>query len=407
MRFLGTTLIVGCIALGGCSSADDVGPAGESAVATTGATGSGGATAAGPSTTSTAQATSSGSGSGDTATSSTGSTAATSGAGGASSGSGSGGSACNLHQALACDATPPDPGGKALWKNPLNFIVANAGNPNHRGRDLILAPSDAQWVLGQFNYGLTDQKLSGEAVDIYLLRDCGKQWEMLGTATTSSAGANPKVEGVDDTGGRVYFPIPAAKKLGVGRHRVHLVVKGDLSTTEQFIEVIAPGTKIVVSDVDGTLTTSEYVEFTALLSGTLPDAHPDAAAALGKLAAKGLVPFYLTARPEWLTQRTREFLDTRGFPPGIVHTTLSQTGALGASATSYKSGELAWVKSKGAAIEFAIGNQASDADAYDAANVMPLQHRIFFQLDDKHGGRRINAWSELLGDFDQLAPYCL
>ena len=59
------------------------------------------------------------------------------------------------------------------------------------------------------------------------------------------------------------------------------------------------------------------------------------------LAAKGYRPLYVTARPDWLTSRTREFLAKNGFPPGIIHTTTKGTGAIGAAAERrFKSTEI-------------------------------------------------------------------
>src|SRR5690606_27500624 len=143
------------------------------------------------------------------------------------------------------------------------------------------------------------------------------------------------------------WQIPEDVRLEAGRHRVHMVVRGDQSRADAYIEVVPPGTPLFLSDVDGTLTIHEQVEFVALLTGSLPDAHPYAAEALQLLAERGYHAMYLTARPEFLGKRTRAFLRERGFPPGIVHTTLSLTGALGAAAVQYKTGELEMLADKG------------------------------------------------------------
>ena len=165
-----------------------------------------------------------------------------------------------------------------------------AGAPNHRGRDLFLTPGEPQWVIGKFAYGPTDKDLEGEEVDVYLLRGCNGPWEKLGTALTTDDGEHPPEEGVDDSGGRVYFQIPPAEALGLGRHRLHLVVAGDSTSTDLYIEVVPKGTHLFVSDVDGTLTTREAEEVTALLTGSTPDSNPDSAQALRVLAAQGLSP---------------------------------------------------------------------------------------------------------------------
>jgi phosphoserine phosphatase len=174
-----------------------------------------------------------------------------------------------------------------------------------------------------------------------------------------------------------------------------------------FIEVVPAKMPLFVTDVDGTLTTSENAEFPALLTGNLPDAHPDAAAALRALASKGYRPFYVTARPEFLVQRTREFLDTNAFPPGLVHTTLTLTGATGAAAVTYKTDELAMIAARGLVPSWGIGNTASDADAYDNAKIQPLDHRLFFQFTDTvHGGKRIESYTDLIGPFSGLPGVC-
>jgi hypothetical protein len=307
----------------------------------------------------------------------------------------------------ACDAPPPDPGPAEAWNHDFESpLIVATGAPNHRGRDLFLNPGDPQWIIAKFAYGLTDKDLKDEEVDIYLLRDCGSTWERLGTATTTYDDEHAAVDGVEDSGGRVYFEIPADKRLGIGRHRAHLVVRGDGSSTDVFLELVPPHTPMFVSDVDGTLTESEHAEVGAFLTGSQPDVHPDAARAYRILAAKGYRPMYLTARPEWLVKRTRELLDENGFPPGIVHTTLGLTGARGDAAAAFKTGELEMLAEKGMSPAWAFGNTASDAQAYDNAEISPRDRRVFFQFDDTaHGGRRIESYTEIVDELDAL-PSC-
>ncbi|HSO34004.1 MAG TPA: phosphatidylinositol transfer protein, partial [Labilithrix sp.] len=257
----------------------------------------------------------------------------------------------------------------------------------------------------KITYSLVDTDLTDEEVDVFVERGCGGTWEKLGTATTTRMGDHATVDGVVDSGGRVYFKIPRAKELAVGRHRVRLVVAGDQTSTDLRIDVLPKGSPIVVSDVDGTLTSSENAEYPALLTGSLPAAQPRAADALAALTAKGYHVVYLTARPEWLTGRTHEFLAASGFPPGIVHTTTGLTGALGGAAATFKSEELARLAAHGHAIAWGFGNRASDTDAYDAAKV-PLAHRIFLGVTDTHGGKRIDGYAEILPVIAATAATC-
>lgn len=316
--------------------------------------------------------------------------------------------------AIACIAQPKCDGGggpqlaaKHPFEHTLSTIAAASGPAFHRGRDQIYATGDAQWVIGKMTYTYLDKDLKDEAVDVFVERGCSGTWEKLGaTRTTATDGAHATVEGVEDNGGRVFFEIPRAKELPVGRHRIRLVVTADQTSTDLLIDVVPKATSIVVSDVDGTLTSSESAEYPALLTGSLPDAQPDAANVLSALAAKGHRVVYLTARPEWLTARTREFLTSAGFPPGILHTTTGVTGAIGAAAASYKSGELAMLQAHGHTIAWAFGNKASDTDAYAAAKIQPADHRVFLQVTDTHGGRRIESYAQLLPIVTTLPAIC-
>lgn len=306
----------------------------------------------------------------------------------------------------ACDLAPPNPGPRVDWNDGESTFITASGGPGHRGRDMFYNPGDAQWVLAKFTYGPTDWDLEGEQVDLFLLRDCIGDWEPLGTALTTYEAEHETIEGVEDTGGRLYFQIPPASTLGVGRHRIAAIVRGDMTYTDVYVEIVDPGTPIFLADIDGTLTTTETEEFTALLSGSLPLVNPSAPEALWALVDRGYRPMYLTARPEFLGARTRAFITERGLPMGIIHTTLSATGALGDVAVEYKSGELATLASRGLVPHWVFGNTSSDADAYEAAGIQPLDRRVFFQYDDVHGGRRIDDYAAIVPELQGLDLVC-
>jgi hypothetical protein len=311
----------------------------------------------------------------------------------------------------ACNgASGPDLGPLRPWKDPVSSAIAfapfgNAGD-HHRGRDLVVVEGEDQWIIGKFAYGLTDKDLKGEEVDIYVERGCAGRWDKLGSARTTQDGEHAPVFGIEDTGGRIYFQIPQDRQLPLGRHRVRLVVAGDHTTADMLVEVVTKETPMFVSDVDGTLTSSEFVEFKKLLTGKLPDAQPDAAKALTELVARGFHPIYLTARPEWLTHRTREFLADRGFPPGIIHTTTTVTGAIGGAAAEFKKKELVDLSSKGLNIRWAFGNRPSDDDAYRAASFADFVHFIFLGMKNPRDGQRIDHYSEILAEIADEPPRC-
>ncbi|MBX3231880.1 MAG: phosphatidylinositol transfer protein [Labilithrix sp.] len=291
------------------------------------------------------------------------------------------------------------------WRRWSSTLVSRIGDPHHRGRDMFVNPGAPQWVLGKITYGLTDKDLRGEEVDVFVQRDCASGWEKVGTAVTTHDGEHAAMEGVADNGGRVYFEIPRDKRLGPGRHRVRLVVAGDGTFTDSFIDVVPRDTKIFVSDVDGTLTESENAEYLAIAKGVQPGTHPGAPEALRALVAKGYRPMYLTARPEILTSRTREFLEKHGFPPGIIHTSSQTTGAgVGSTASSFKSDEMKLLAEKGLTPTFAFGNKSTDSEAY--TSVTGVEHRVFYKIEGAFDGRRIESYEELVPGYEALPEVC-
>ncbi|MBX3185727.1 MAG: hypothetical protein KF819_01880 [Labilithrix sp.] len=273
----------------------------------------------------------------------------------------------------------------------------------HRGRDQIFAEGEPQWVIGNFVIRTTEGDLKvADEVDVFVERACSGQWERLGR-TRTSAGSSPPVEGVADDRGRVFFQVPKSAALAIGRHRVRMVVVADQAFADLWIDVVPRGAPIVVADVDGTLTESEatYAE----LRDTLPVARRDAAQALHTLVRKGHHVVYVSSRPEWLTDKTREFLDRFGFPKGVVHTTSTAAGASNADAQTFKTTELQRLAARGA-IRWAFGNNVIDSEAFESVKIQPISQRVFVGATDKHGGRRIESFTELAPTLDAVGATC-
>jgi len=302
-----------------------------------------------------------------------------------------------------CEAPLPNAGPELDWERTGTSAVTASGSERHRGYDMFYNPDEWQWVMAKFAYGPTDWDLAGEQVDLFLLEGCEGEFEPLGSVFTTDDGEHPTIHGVVDSGGWVYFQLP--EPLPLGRHRIHMVVRGDGSTTDTIIEVVDPGTPMFLSDIDGTLTTFEFERFIDLLLDTVPDINDGATEAFQILVDLGYRPMYLTARPEFLAKRTDEFIAERGLPPGIVRTTQSATGALGDAAVEFKSGQLEALAERGLMPAFAFGNTDSDSEAYESAGI-DLERRFFVQFDDPRGGRRIEDYTELLEEFGSLESVC-
>jgi phosphatidate phosphatase PAH1 len=274
---------------------------------------------------------------------------------------------------------------------------------NHRGRDQLIKPGDPQWVLGKFTYGLADKDIHGEPVDIYLERNCGGTWEKLTTIATTYDDSHPTVNLVDDSGGRVFYQIPEEQALGEGRHRVLMVVRGDNTKTEQIIEVRPAGTPVAVIDVDGTLTGSELDEIGNAVQGKIGEANSGGPEMVRALVSKGYRPFFLTARMEVLAGRTRDFLQLRGFPPGLMHTTVWYAGAISDGAkVDYKTAELALLAEQGMRVLVGVGNTTTDAQAYANAEI---PRTFMYQFDDQvHGGVRVDDYNQLAAELTARLP---
>jgi hypothetical protein len=309
----------------------------------------------------------------------------------------------------ACDGLPPPPGGKRSWRHTTSSVTAALGSPRHRGRDLFLLEGAQTWLIAKFAYGTADKDIKDEDVDVWLQRGCSGPWKKLGTFATTNDGDHATVEGVADTGGRIYVDLAKTGEpaLPIGKHRVHFVVGGDLSTTDAFLEVVPKTARIAVTDMDGTLTTSEYAAWTDYVGLPPPDAHPGAADALTTLAKRGYYLFYLTARPEWLMPRTREWIPLRKFPPGLVHTTLGGTGAMGASATTFKTDELALLKTAtGIVPSFAFGNKDTDVAAFVNGKVPASGCYYYDMAADAKGGTIHKDYAKLVPIFSALPAVC-
>ncbi|HVK69324.1 MAG TPA: phosphatidylinositol transfer protein [Polyangium sp.] len=308
----------------------------------------------------------------------------------------------------SCDTPFPAPS-KREFRHNRSGLLASALGARHRGRDLFLLPGTPQWVLGKFAYGPADKDLKDEDIDMYLLRGCGAAWEKVGTyRTTEDEGSHPAVVGVADGGGQIFVNLAQVLPggpLGVGRHRIKLVVAGDGTSVDLFLEVLPADARIVVTDIDGTLTEKEEALVGDVLTGNHSQTHPGAVDVMRALSGRGFFMFYLTARPHWLEPRTREWLELRGFPPGIVHTSVTATGRMGGAAASFKSAELSLLKTAtGLLPELAFGNMPSDVDAYWSSGI---PRTFYYKLaEDARGGVKHDDYRTLLPSLGELPAVC-
>jgi phosphatidate phosphatase PAH1 len=245
-------------------------------------------------------------------------------------------------------------------------VIASLGGAQHRGFDLVAsADSASQTLAGWISYTVVDKALEDEDVEVFACD--GGAWRSAGTART------------DDEG---YFvlELAGAERLAVGMRDLFVSVAGD-RTGARFLGYVAPaGTRLIVSDVDGTLTSSENAFFETIVLGREPDERAGAPAAYRAVTSKGYQLVYVTARGNQFTSATRDWLDHKGFPRGPVRLSPSFVTLPGGDTSDYKSQTLAALMATGLELAAGVGNRASDVAAY-AATGLAADH-IFIEMPE-------------------------
>ena len=263
----------------------------------------------------------------------------------------------------------PAAGRSGRFHHLKNLVISKLGDPRHRGLDLVgSADGGTQLLEGWISYTITDKALEDEDVDVFACR--AGQWRRVGTART-------------DDEGHFALALTGAARLPIGMRDLFVSVVGD-RTGIGFLAYVAPaGSRLVVSDVDGTLTSSENAFLDTILLGIEPAARPGAAELFTAAAAAGNQPVYVTARGNQYTTATRDWLEHRGFPRGPLRLSPSFVTLPGGDTVDFKSRALAGLQAAGMVISAGIGNRASDVAAYAGRGL--AADRIFVELPEFAG----------------------
>jgi hypothetical protein len=263
-------------------------------------------------------------------------------------------------------AGAPDAGAAGDFRHTRNDLIAALGSPKHRGFDLVTSASSASQTLeGWISYTIADKALEDEDVELFACHDGG--WRRIGTART-------------DDEGRFALALSGADRLPVGMRDLFVSVVGD-RTGVGFLGYVAPrGTPLIVSDVDGTLTSSENAFLETIILGREPGERAGAPGAYRTAAANGYQLVYVTSRGNQFTTDTRAWLDHKGFPRGPVRLAPSFITLPGDDTVDYKTRTIAALSAPGLAIAAGVGNRASDVAAYAGTGVSA--DRIFIELPE-------------------------
>jgi len=265
---------------------------------------------------------------------------------------------------VRCAGTPST-GGAAGFRSVRQSITLRLARPDHRGTDLIATTDGEQILRGKLGYGAMDKPLANEPVELFACMTSA--WQPIGTAHTRADG-------------RFAYALHGSDRLPLGMRDLYASVVADRSGVRFLAYIAPPGSRVLVTDVDGTLTSTEKSFVGGALAGRRVGAHRDAAAALRAAAADGYQVVYLTARGDRFTDDTRYWLGTHGFPRGPVRLAPSLVVAPGSATVAYKSDVLAELRGFSLA---GVGNRASDVAAYTAAGI-PAD-RIFIKTSEYRG----------------------
>ncbi|HEY2747365.1 MAG TPA: hypothetical protein VGL86_22235 [Polyangia bacterium] len=197
--------------------------------------------------------------------------------------------------------------------------------------------------------GLFSDPLPGENVSLWSYD--GAAWQALGRTLTDGNGV---------------YDLPATNFVAANGTAVYSVLEGDSSCAAHYDYLWPAGTKFVVFDIDGTLTTSDNELILQLTDESYTPMMMTAATTLVQTwAQKGYAIVYLTARPHVYRAETRAWLAQLGFPSGPVITTNGTNDP-----QTYKTiwlnrmiGNFGWTA------EAAYGNAVTDIGAYAAAGI--------------------------------------
>src|SRR5690242_12503747 len=174
---------------------------------------------------------------------------------------------------VQCSGTP-DAGPAGSFNHISSRLISDLGSPNHRGIDLITSASaGTQTIEGDISYTVADKALEDEDVDVFACREGA--WQNIGSART-------------DDEGHFALPLTDDARLPIGLRDMYVSVVGD-RTGASFLALVAPdGAPLFVSDVDGTLTSSENAFPESLVTGGDPGVQPGAPDAYQAAATKGM-----------------------------------------------------------------------------------------------------------------------
>ncbi len=233
------------------------------------------------------------------------------------------------------------------------------GNPNGPYASIYLAPGAAP-TTSPISYrgakqrtvpsgGLFATPIQDEAISLWTYD--GAAWMKLASARTGDDGT---------------YELPDTGYVAENGHPLYSILDGDDSCAEHYDFLYPRGTKVVISDIDGTLTLDDMQLLNQIPDETLiPKMMGSADKLTQAWSMKGYPIIYLTARPHVFRPETRAWLRDLGFPLGGL-ITAADVG----DAAPYKTMWLQrMLQTFGWTAVAAYGNADTDITAYENAGI--------------------------------------
>jgi len=215
--------------------------------------------------------------------------------------------------------------------------------------------------------GTSGTPLAGESVSLWFHDTAQAAWRSVGRGATDAGGA---------------YDLPSTGLVAPTGQPVYAMLEADGSCAVHYDYLYPPGEKVVVTDIDGTLTLSNAELILQLvMAGYVPKLMPAADQLVQAWAAKGYPVIYLTARAHTERAETRDWFDAEAFPGGPL---ITENG--GETADGYKTLWLQrMIQSFGWTVVAAYGNEDTDITAYENAGIAKAQTFIVGPLGGSRG----------------------
>lgn len=275
---------------------------------------------------------------------------------------------------------------------PVDRVAKFMANKHASKRERPTVPT----ITGKFEYGVY-RPASKRGVHLFARKvDNSVESGIAGVSNVSYMG-----EHRTSKRGRLHYPMPHSIVCVPGLYNVLALLPDDNTFGHGSVFLLEKGTKCVVFDLDGTITTSDVhvvaqtildsVSASTVIGASIGrsydiKARPSALMCVRAWAAKGYQVIYLSGRQGSAYNMTLEWLIKHGYPPGPIHLTRTHMPTLPVyvSVGHFKIKYMEELKAKGLELYAAYGNTGTDIKAYE--NVGIPKERTF--IVGPHGGKK-------------------